>query len=178
MSSAGCVYRSWQINYRLWLRRRSPASSTAKVRQQVVPYRKCRRRVLADPPATHTVLLRHRTACRQTDARRRAAAFARAFGAHVTRLQSEPQAYGELGLADLLEMREEALREFGFLDVYRCPVLHAARCNLQLSACSYSAKGSAGAGWPERALDPSGTGSQCDGVILRRSAIGLHQRRL
>jgi bifunctional damage-control phosphatase, subfamily II, fusion protein len=37
----------------------------------------------------------------------------------VTRLQSEPQAYGELGLADLLEMREEALREFGFLDVYR-----------------------------------------------------------
>lgn len=54
------------------------------------------------------------------DARRRAAAFARAFGAHVTRLQSEPQAYGEIGLADLLEMREEALREFGFRDVYRC----------------------------------------------------------
>ncbi len=38
---------------------------------------------------------------------------------HVMRLQAEPQAYGELGLADLLEMREECLREFGFQDVYR-----------------------------------------------------------
>ena len=52
-------------------------------------------------------------------ARRRAAAFGRAFGAHVTKLRAEPLAYGELGLADLFEMREECLREFGFADVYR-----------------------------------------------------------
>jgi hypothetical protein len=76
-----------------------------------------------------------------TDARRRAAAFARAFGAHVTRLQSEPQAYGELGLADLLEMREEALREFGFLDVYRCAACrslksHKVKCEVHRSQTS------------------------------------------
>lgn len=50
---------------------------------------------------------------------RRAAAFGRAFAGHITRLRGEPHAYGELGLADLFEMREECLREFGFEDVYR-----------------------------------------------------------
>jgi len=31
----------------------------------------------------------------------------------------EPSAYGKLGLANLLEMREECLREFHFVDAYR-----------------------------------------------------------
>jgi hypothetical protein len=31
----------------------------------------------------------------------------------------DPGAYGQLGLSDLFEMREECLREFGFSDVYR-----------------------------------------------------------
>jgi len=31
----------------------------------------------------------------------------------------EPSAYGKLGLANLLEMREECLREFQFVDAYR-----------------------------------------------------------
>lgn len=35
------------------------------------------------------------------------------------RLCEEPAAYGKLGLANLLEMREECLREFHFMDVYR-----------------------------------------------------------
>ncbi|KAK9799347.1 hypothetical protein WJX73_008823 [Symbiochloris irregularis] len=52
-------------------------------------------------------------------AQRRAAAFAKAFTAHLTKVQSVPGAYGELGLADVFEMREECLREFGFTDVYR-----------------------------------------------------------
>lgn len=30
----------------------------------------------------------------------------------------EPAAYGKLGLANLLEMREECLREFHFVDAY------------------------------------------------------------
>lgn len=33
--------------------------------------------------------------------------------------RSKPGAYGQLGLADLFELREECLREFGFSDVYR-----------------------------------------------------------
>ena len=33
--------------------------------------------------------------------------------------RSEPGTYGQLGLADLFELREECLREFGFADVYR-----------------------------------------------------------
>lgn len=52
-------------------------------------------------------------------ARRRAAAFGHAFAAHLTKLRSDPGAYGQLGLSDLFEMREECLREFGFSDVYR-----------------------------------------------------------
>ncbi|XP_020231168.1 pantothenate kinase 2 [Cajanus cajan] len=53
------------------------------------------------------------------DAIRRGAAFARAFSAHLARLREEPAAYGKLGLANLLEMREECLREFQFVDAYR-----------------------------------------------------------
>ena len=34
-------------------------------------------------------------------------------------MRTEPGAYGQLGLSDLFEMREECLREFGFSDVYR-----------------------------------------------------------
>ncbi|XP_043813391.1 pantothenate kinase 2 isoform X4 [Manihot esculenta] len=53
------------------------------------------------------------------DARRRGDAFARAFSAHLARLMEEPAAYGKLGLANLLELREECLREFHFVDAYR-----------------------------------------------------------
>ncbi|KAI7754072.1 hypothetical protein M8C21_009587 [Ambrosia artemisiifolia] len=52
------------------------------------------------------------------DARRRGDAFARAFSAHLARLIEEPAAYGKLGLANLLELREECLREFNFFDAY------------------------------------------------------------
>ncbi|MED6149845.1 Pantothenate kinase 2, mitochondrial [Stylosanthes scabra] len=52
------------------------------------------------------------------DAKRRGDAFARAFSAHLARLMEEPAAYGKLGLAKLLEMREECLREFQFVDAY------------------------------------------------------------
>ncbi|KAI8462346.1 MAG: fumble-domain-containing protein [Monoraphidium minutum] len=51
--------------------------------------------------------------------RRRATAFARAFAAHLAKLRAEPGCYGQLGLGELFEMREECLREFGFSDVYR-----------------------------------------------------------
>ncbi len=54
------------------------------------------------------------------DGRRRAAAFGRALEAHLVKMRSEPGAYGQLGLSDLLEMREDCLREFRFTDVYRC----------------------------------------------------------
>ncbi|XP_068305597.1 pantothenate kinase 2-like [Pyrus communis] len=53
------------------------------------------------------------------DAKRRGDAFARAFSAHLARLMEEPAAYGKLGLANLLELREECLREFQFIDAYR-----------------------------------------------------------
>ncbi|KAA8540811.1 hypothetical protein F0562_024774 [Nyssa sinensis] len=53
------------------------------------------------------------------DAKRRGDAFARAFSAHLARLMEEPAAYGKLGLANLLELREECLREFNFIDAYR-----------------------------------------------------------
>ncbi|ONK66303.1 uncharacterized protein A4U43_C06F6300 [Asparagus officinalis] len=52
------------------------------------------------------------------DAKRRGDAFARAFSAHLARLMEEPAAYGKLGLANLLELREECLREFNFTDAY------------------------------------------------------------
>ncbi|XP_057442944.1 pantothenate kinase 2-like isoform X2 [Lotus japonicus] len=53
------------------------------------------------------------------DAKRRGDAFARAFSALLSRLMEEPSAYGKIGLANLLEMREECLREFQFVDAYR-----------------------------------------------------------
>ncbi|KAJ8754560.1 hypothetical protein K2173_005721 [Erythroxylum novogranatense] len=53
------------------------------------------------------------------DAKRRGDAFACAFSAHLARLMEEPAAYGKLGLANLLELREECLREFQFVDAYR-----------------------------------------------------------
>ncbi|KAK2663750.1 hypothetical protein Ddye_002324 [Dipteronia dyeriana] len=53
------------------------------------------------------------------DAQRRGDAFARAFSAHLSRLIEDPAAYGKLGLANLLELREECLREFQFHDAYR-----------------------------------------------------------
>ncbi|KAH7658749.1 type II pantothenate kinase protein [Dioscorea alata] len=52
------------------------------------------------------------------DAKRRGDAFARALSAHLARLIEEPAAYGKLGLANLLELREECLREFQFRDAY------------------------------------------------------------
>ncbi|CAA6671454.1 unnamed protein product [Spirodela intermedia] len=55
---------------------------------------------------------------RTEDAKRRGDAFARAFSAHLARLMEEPAAYGKLGLANLLELREECLREFQFKDAY------------------------------------------------------------
>ncbi|KAL7599108.1 hypothetical protein Lser_V15G21444 [Lactuca serriola] len=53
------------------------------------------------------------------DARRRGDAFAREFSAHLARLMEEPPAYGKLGPTNLLELREECLREFNFFDAYR-----------------------------------------------------------
>ncbi|XP_057855485.2 pantothenate kinase 2 isoform X2 [Cryptomeria japonica] len=53
------------------------------------------------------------------NSKRRGDAFARAFRAHLARLMEEPAAYGKLGLANLLELREECLREFHFSDAYR-----------------------------------------------------------
>ncbi|CAL9054559.1 unnamed protein product [Musa banksii] len=52
------------------------------------------------------------------DAKRRGDVFAHAFSAHLARLMEEPAAYGKLGLANLLELREECLREFQFMDAY------------------------------------------------------------
>ncbi|XP_074558294.1 pantothenate kinase 2 [Curcuma longa] len=52
------------------------------------------------------------------DAKRRGDAFAHAFSAHLARLMEEPAAYGKFGLANLLELREECLREFHFMDAY------------------------------------------------------------
>uniref|UniRef100_A0ACD5YCV6 Uncharacterized protein n=1 Tax=Avena sativa TaxID=4498 RepID=A0ACD5YCV6_AVESA len=52
------------------------------------------------------------------DAKRRGDAFAHAFSAHLARLMEEPAAYGKFGLANLLELREECLREFQFFDAY------------------------------------------------------------
>ncbi|MCO5558485.1 hypothetical protein L7F22_012069 [Adiantum nelumboides] len=52
-------------------------------------------------------------------AKRRGDAFAQAFRAHLARLRQEPAAYGKLSLANLLELREECLREFHFMDAYR-----------------------------------------------------------
>ena len=53
------------------------------------------------------------------DAKRRAGAFGRALAGHVSKLRNEPSSYGGTGVAELLGMREECLREFGFKNVYR-----------------------------------------------------------
>ncbi|MFS7968986.1 putative protein kinase CAMK-OST1L family [Helianthus anomalus] len=52
------------------------------------------------------------------DARRRGDAFAHAFSAHLARLMEGPAGYGKLGLANLLELREECLLEFNFFYAY------------------------------------------------------------
>ena len=53
------------------------------------------------------------------DATRRGAALGRALTAHFARLRADPAAvYGGLALSDVFELREECLREFGFVDVY------------------------------------------------------------
>lgn len=52
-------------------------------------------------------------------ARRKGDGFAHAFSAHLARLMEEPAAYGKLGLATLLELREDCLREFQFVDAYK-----------------------------------------------------------
>ena len=75
---------------------------------------------MIDASTRHSELHRDRGRWTSADAQRRAAAFERAFAAHLTKMRNEPGAYGELGLADVFEMREECLREFGFTDVYRC----------------------------------------------------------
>jgi hypothetical protein len=61
-------------------------------------------------------------------AKRRAAAFGAAFRAHMAKLRDAPGAYGQTGLFELLELREECLREFGFRDVYRCVACGAVVC--------------------------------------------------
>ena len=76
--------------------------------------------------------------CCPADTSRRAAAYGRAMAAHFSKLRAEPNAYGQVGLAELFEMREECLREFGFADVYR-------------SACCM---GSLPAQLPSRAVTP------------------------
>lgn len=38
---------------------------------------------------------------------------------YLYRLMEEPAAYGKFGLANLLELREECLREFQFMDAYK-----------------------------------------------------------
>ena len=53
------------------------------------------------------------------EATKRAEAFQSALETHLTTIIDDPRAYGNLGLADVFEMREECLREFGFRDVYK-----------------------------------------------------------
>lgn len=43
----------------------------------------------------------------------------RRLSSHFKRLLAEPGAYGQVGLSDLFELREECLKEFGFSDIYR-----------------------------------------------------------
>jgi len=53
------------------------------------------------------------------DAQRRGDAMALALRVHINRWRAEPSSYGRLGLADVLELREDCLREFSFNDAYR-----------------------------------------------------------
>lgn len=52
------------------------------------------------------------------EAQRNADGFKWAFRAHLDKLRQEPQVYGKFGLSELLEMREECLREWGFKDSF------------------------------------------------------------
>ncbi len=38
---------------------------------------------------------------------------------HLSRLRAQPKAYGGFSIFDLLELRENTLREFGFRDIYK-----------------------------------------------------------
>lgn len=53
------------------------------------------------------------------DAQARGVAFGKEFKAHLARLRQDTAAYGKLGVAGLLEMREECLRAHSFADAYR-----------------------------------------------------------
>lgn len=52
------------------------------------------------------------------DAQRRGEALNLAMRVHIGRLRAEPTSYGRLGLAEVLELREDCLREFYFSDAY------------------------------------------------------------
>ena len=52
------------------------------------------------------------------DVTERAETFDAVFKSHLSRLREEPAAYGQIGLGDLFEMREECLRFFRFNDLY------------------------------------------------------------
>jgi hypothetical protein len=69
-------------------------------------------------------------------AKRRAAAFGAAFCAHMSKLRDAPGAYGQTGLFELLELREECLREFGFRDVYRWAAVAGASGPLRCPPCT------------------------------------------
>ena len=52
------------------------------------------------------------------EAQQKCDAFRWMFGSHLEKLKQEPQVYGNFGLCEILEMREECLRECGFKDAY------------------------------------------------------------
>eukprot|EP00216_Chloropicon_sp_CCMP2111_P003454 CAMPEP_0198238728 /NCGR_PEP_ID=MMETSP1446-20131203/4315_1 /TAXON_ID=1461542 ORGANISM="Unidentified sp, Strain CCMP2111" /NCGR_SAMPLE_ID=MMETSP1446 /ASSEMBLY_ACC=CAM_ASM_001112 /LENGTH=887 /DNA_ID=CAMNT_0043921195 /DNA_START=113 /DNA_END=2776 /DNA_ORIENTATION=+ len=52
------------------------------------------------------------------EARKNYDGFKWTFSSHLEKLRKEPHAYGKFGLCELLEMREECLRDFGFKDSY------------------------------------------------------------
>ena len=53
------------------------------------------------------------------EAVKRAAAFGRSFDMYLSRYRSDSGSFGQMGLSDLFELREECLREAGFKDVYK-----------------------------------------------------------
>ena len=55
---------------------------------------------------------------RTEEAKQKCDAFKWMFGSHLEKLKQEPQVYGKFGLCEILEMREECLRECGFKDTY------------------------------------------------------------
>jgi hypothetical protein len=54
------------------------------------------------------------------------------------RLMEEPAAYGKFGLANLLELREECLREFQFVDAY-ISIKQRLASSLYMYACTQTA---------------------------------------